>query len=116
MAQGQTSKPTGTPIVFKKGSKTWKATGDLNTRHHMHAFLLAGKKGQKIKIQLKAVGKGGIVPTYHIKFPGGSEFGEKGYDPFTGILTESGNYQITVEVNTMASTGTSGNSLLTITR
>jgi hypothetical protein len=106
-----------TPIQFRHGSHRLVVSGTLSTHHSSHAYRLTAHAGTRLKIGVTTSGGiNGIVAMYHIVFPSGKTFGEKGYDPFDGKLTETGRYHIVVEVNQMASNASHGRYRLTLQR
>ena len=111
------ARPHETTIRFARHSHKVLLIGRLSTSHPERTYRLMAKKGQHLKIDLLSLGgENGLVAMYHITFPSGKQFGEKGYDPFDGMLTETGTYHISVDVNQMASNSTSGKYRLILSR
>ena len=109
-------------LHFAPGQRRIVVTGYISTRHTPPDYTLFAHAGQHLKIQLRDLVLPGhsanniLVTMYHITFPSGKQYGMKGYDPFPGILTQTGAYRITVEVNQMASNSNAGRFRLTLTR
>lgn len=90
--------------------------GELKEGKAAPSYSLVGKKGTKLRIQLKDLKGSKAVTYYTITFPNGETFGGKGFDPFLGRLTEDGTYVIDIHVNNMASDGHTGRYRLTVSR
>jgi hypothetical protein len=106
-----------TSVKFRSGVKKLVFNAKLTRAIDAHVYTYAAKKGSHLKIDLESTsGMNSVVPMYHIEFPSGKAFGQKGYDPFNGKLTETGTYKIVVEVNQMASNGDRGTYRLTLKR
>lgn len=97
------------PIHFRGASKHLVLRGVLSVQRPKVAYVGWFKKGEVLTVSVSGTRKSeAIVPSWHITFPDGKDYGGKGYDPFDGRLTESGRYRITINVNQMASTGRRG--------
>ena len=97
-----------TRLHFCPGQTTLVVRGFLGDRQGEQGYTFPGKAGQRLHIEVDDIHppdykrNGGLVTLYHITFPSGKQYGQKGYDPFSGRLTESGTYRITVGINNMA--------------
>lgn len=109
-------------LAFPRGSQKLVAIGVIDSARRSQDYELAGRRGEKLTISLRDLVPRGRRPfdhlatMYHITFPSGRQFGMKGYEPFAGLLTETGCYRITVEPNMMASARNRGRFELTLTR
>lgn len=109
-------------LHFAPGQRTIVVTSNISTRYSPPDYTLSAHTGQHLRIRLQDLVLPGhnannmLVTMYHITFPSGKQYGMKGYDPFPGILTQSGVYRITVDVNQMASNSRAGRFRLTLRR
>lgn len=111
------SKVPVTPVRFKPGASSIVYNGKMTRAIGAHVYTYAAKKGSHLKIDLATTsGMNNLVVMFHIEFPSGKAFGQKGYDPFNGKLTETGTYKIVVDVNQMASNSDHGAYRLSLKR
>lgn len=103
-----------THLHFAHGSRSLSVVGHLTRRTPSHEYLLSANRGSRLSIDV--AGRRGLAVMYHIVFPSGKTFGQKGYDPFDGHLTETGTYRLVVDVNQMATEAISGSYKLMLRR
>jgi hypothetical protein len=116
------SHPAVRRLHFAPGRRQIVVIGSFSPGHRPPDYTLFAHAGQRLRIRLQDLVLPGhsannrLATMYHITFPSGKQYGMKGYDPFPGILTQTGVYRITVEVNQMASNSNVGRFRLTLTR
>ena len=111
-----------TRLHFRPGQSPFVVMGFLGDRQDEQDYTFFGKAGQRLHIEVDDIHppdykrNGGLVTAYHITFPSGKQYGQKGYDPFSGRITETGTYRITVGINNMATNKRHGRYRLILTR
>ena len=111
-----------TQLHFRPGQSRLVVRGFLGGRQGEQDYGFSGKAGQRMHITVDDIPppdyerNDGLVTLYHITFPSGKQYGQKGYDPFDGRLTETGTYRITIGINNMATNSRHGRYRITLTR
>ena len=111
-----------TRLHFPQGRSRLVVLGFLDDRQGERDYTFAGKAGQRFHIAVDDIRppdhkrNDALVTLYHLTFPSGKQFGQKGYDPFDGRLTETGTYRITVGINEMATNARRGRFRMILTR
>lgn len=111
-----------TRLHFRPGRSRLVVRGFIGARQGEHDYKFSARAGQRLHIEVDDIRPpdynrdGGLVTLYHITFPSGKQYGQKGYDPFSGRLTETGTYRITVGINNMATNARHGRYRMILTR
>jgi hypothetical protein len=113
-AQSGASAHSARRIRFERGAISTQVRGQLNRKQSELFYVVKARAGQHMIVNVVPLGNPyGLVPFVLVTPPKGEGTGDKS-SIYEGDLTDSGDYQIRVAVNQMASESSAGGFLLEV--